>query len=64
MAKVELRQLIYFDAIVAHGGFTRAAEHLHVAQTAISAQTRKLERELGVDLLTRTTRRVQLTQRR
>lgn len=58
---MELRQLIYFDAIVAHGGFTRAGEHLHVAQTAVSAQLRKLERELGVELLTRTTRSVQLT---
>lgn len=58
---MELRQLVYFDAIVAHGGFTRAAEHLHVAQTAVSAQIRKLERELGVSLLTRTTRRVTLT---
>lgn len=58
---VELRQLIYFDAIVRHGGFTRAAEHLHVAQPAISAQVRRLEAELGVELRTRTTRRVALT---
>ncbi len=58
---MELRQLIYFDAIVRHGGFTRAAEHLHVAQTAVSAQIRRLEAELGVSLLTRTTRRVALT---
>lgn len=53
--------MVYFDAIVARGGFTRAAEHLHVAQTAVSAQIRKLEGELGVKLLTRTTRRVRLT---
>jgi LysR family transcriptional regulator, transcription activator of glutamate synthase operon len=58
---VELRQLSYFDAVVRHGGFTRAAEHLHVAQPAISAQIRRLESELGVTLLARTTRRVQLT---
>lgn len=52
---------MYFEAVATRGGFTRAAEHLHVAQTAISAQLRKLERELGVQLLARTTRRVQLT---
>ncbi|MEJ7786650.1 MAG: LysR family transcriptional regulator [Solirubrobacteraceae bacterium] len=58
---MELRQLTYFDAVVRHGGFTRAAEHLHIAQPAISAQIRRLEGELGVALLLRTTRRVQLT---
>jgi DNA-binding transcriptional LysR family regulator len=58
---VELRQLIYFDAIVRHGGFTRAAEHLHVAQPAVSVQIRRLEAELGVTLLRRTTRAVELT---
>ncbi len=59
---MELRQLTYFDAVVRHGGFTRAAEQLHVAQPAISAQIRRLEAELGVALLARTTRRVRLTQ--
>lgn len=58
---VELRQLVYFDAIVRHGGFTRAANALHVAQPAISAQMQQLETELGVRLLARTTRRVGLT---
>ncbi len=58
---MELRQLAYFDAVVRHGGFTRAAEHLHVAQPAVSAQIRRLEAELGVELLARTTRRVALT---
>jgi LysR family transcriptional activator of glutamate synthase operon len=58
---VELRQLIYFDAVVRHGGFTRAAENLHIAQPAISAQIRRLETELGTVLLQRSTRRVSLT---
>jgi len=58
---VELRQLVYFDSVVRHGGFTRAAEHLHVAQPGISAQIRQLEAELGVALLARTTRQVRLT---
>ncbi|MET0189481.1 MAG: LysR family transcriptional regulator, partial [Pseudonocardia sediminis] len=59
---VELRQLTYFEAVVRCGGFTRAAGDLRVAQTAISAQVRRLESELGVTLLTRTTRRVRLTE--
>lgn len=59
--RVELRQLTYFDAVVRHGGFSRAAAHLHVAQPAVSVQIRKLEAELGVALLSRTTRRVTLT---
>lgn len=59
---MELRQLVYFDAVACHGGFTHAANALHVAQPAISAQIRRLETELGVTLLTRTTRRVALTE--
>jgi len=59
---VELRQLMYFEAVARSGGFTRAAEQLHVAQSAVSAQIRQLETELGVTLLARTTRRVALTQ--
>ncbi len=58
---MELRQLVYFEAVVRCGGFTRAAESLHIAQPAVSAQIRRLEAELGVPLLARTTRRVSLT---
>jgi LysR family transcriptional regulator, transcription activator of glutamate synthase operon len=58
---MELRQLVYFEAVVRHGGFGRAAERLLVAQPAVSVQVRKLESELGVELLRRTTRRVELT---
>ncbi|WP_213004977.1 LysR family transcriptional regulator [Paractinoplanes toevensis] len=59
---MELRQLTYFEAVARLGGFTRAAEQLHVAQSAVSAQIRALESELGAELFTRTTRRVSLTQ--
>lgn len=58
---MELRQLIYFEAVVRCGGFTRAAQSLRIAQPAVSAQIRRLETELGVPLLLRTTRRVSLT---
>src|SRR5215470_8230134 len=58
---MELRQLAYFDAVARHGSFTKAAQRLHVAQPAVSAQIRRLEAELGATLLERTTRRVALT---
>jgi DNA-binding transcriptional LysR family regulator len=58
---VELRQLVYFEAVVRYAGFSRAAERLRVAQPAVSAQIRRLEAELGTPLLERTTRRVTLT---
>jgi LysR family transcriptional activator of glutamate synthase operon len=59
---MELRQLDTFAAVARQGGFTRAAEHLRLAQSAVSAQVRSLEAELGVPLFARTTRRVTLTQ--
>ncbi|GAA0548930.1 hypothetical protein GCM10010172_33610 [Paractinoplanes ferrugineus] len=59
---MELRQLRYFEAVARLGSFTRAAEQLHVAQSAVSAQVRALESTLKVELLTRTTRRVALTE--
>jgi LysR family transcriptional activator of glutamate synthase operon len=58
---MELRQLCYFEAVVRHRHFTRAADELHVAQSALSHQVRRLEDELGVELLHRTTRSVQPT---
>lgn len=58
---MELRQLVYFEAVIRCGGFTRAAESLRIAQPAISTQVQRLEAELGTALLTRTTRRVALT---
>jgi DNA-binding transcriptional LysR family regulator len=58
---MELGQLRTFEAVARHRSFTRASEELMVAQPAVSQQVRRLERELGVDLLRRTSRQVALT---
>ena len=57
----DLRQLSYFVAVAEHLNFTRAAESLYVGQPTVSAQLRRLERYLGVTLLVRTSRQVELT---
>jgi LysR family transcriptional activator of glutamate synthase operon len=55
---MELRQLAYAEAVARHRHFTRAADELHVAQSALSHQIRRLEAELGTQLFERTSRRV------
>ena len=57
-----LQRLRYFVAVADELNFTRAASGLHVSQPSLSAQIRALERDVGVDLLRRTTRRVELTE--
>lgn len=58
---MELRQLEYFVAVVEEANFTRAAARVHVAQPGVSAQIRRLERELGQELLDRSGRSVRMT---
>ena len=59
---MELRQLKYFIGIVDAGSVTRAAQYLHIAQPALSAQIVNLEVELGVQLLVRSVRGVVCTE--
>jgi DNA-binding transcriptional LysR family regulator len=58
---MELRQLQYLVAVVEEASFTRAAVRVRVAQPGVSAQVRRLERELGQELLDRTGRAVRPT---
>ena len=58
---MELQQLRYVLAVAEERNFTRAAERCFVVQSALSHQVKSLERELGVDLFARTSRRVELT---
>jgi LysR family transcriptional regulator, transcription activator of glutamate synthase operon len=59
---MELRQLRYIVALAEERSFTRAAGKVLVAQPALSQQIAKLEAELGLPLVDRTTRRVAMTE--
>lgn len=58
---MELRQIEYFVAVAGELSFTRAAERVHVVQSALSTAVAKLERELQVQLFDRSRQQIQLT---
>jgi len=57
---VDLRRLSYFMAVAELGSFRRAAEQLHIAQSALSRRVQELEQEVGQTLLDRSGTRVRL----
>ena len=59
--KIDFDGIQAFVVIAELGGFSKAAEHLHLTQTALTRRLQKLESYLGLKLLDRTTRYVELT---
>jgi DNA-binding transcriptional LysR family regulator len=62
MLRIQTEELIAFIAVVEAGNFSRAAENLDQATSAVSRQVKKLEAKLAITLFNRTTRKVNLTQ--
>jgi len=60
--RLNFRHLQYFWAVAIEGHLTRAARQLHVSQSALSAQIRQLEAQLGHDLFHREGRALRLTE--
>ncbi|MGV9319076.1 LysR family transcriptional regulator [Streptomyces sp. NPDC003660] len=61
-ADLDLRLVRYFTVVAEHRHFGRAATALHITQPSLSRQVRRLERELGVELLDRTPQGTRLTE--
>jgi DNA-binding transcriptional LysR family regulator len=58
---MELRQLEYFIAVASEMNFSRAAQQVHVVQSALSTSVSKLEKELGVELFDRSRQQIRIT---
>jgi LysR family transcriptional activator of nhaA len=62
MSRLNFHHLHYFWAVAKEGNLTRAAARLHVSQSALSAQIRQLEEQLGQPLFARVGRSLRLTE--
>ncbi len=58
---MDIKQIKYFLAVAESGGFSKAAQLIHIAQPALSAHVARLEAELGVKLFLRNTKGIELT---
>lgn len=58
---IEMRQLVYLDAVYKHKNFTKASKELYVSQPTVSAAIRVMEQELGMTLIERTPKSVVFT---
>lgn len=61
LTRIQLRELRYFVHVAELKSFTRASVHLRIAQPALSRQIKKLEDDLGIQLLVRSAQGVELT---
>ncbi|MFN3305423.1 MAG: LysR family transcriptional regulator [Roseateles sp.] len=57
----QLKRMAVFASVIRHGGFAAAARQLRTSTSAVSQQVRALERDMGVTLLHRSTRKLSLT---
>ncbi len=62
MSQLNYHHLRYFWAVAREGNLTRAAERLHVSQSALSTQVRQLEQQVGQPLFVRAARSMRLTE--
>ena len=62
MLGMEFRHLRTIVAVARHRSFTKAADELHLAQSAISQQIRRLEAEIGIEVFRRNSRSVEVTE--
>ncbi len=58
---MDLKRLQYFRQLAQTGNFTKAADQLGIAQSALSTSIKKLEHQLGLKLVNRTERQMSLT---
>lgn len=58
---MDTRQLRYYVALIEAGTYTKAAEQLHISQPSLSATIKKLEESVGLTLINRGSRSLQLT---
>ncbi|WP_251517779.1 MULTISPECIES: LysR family transcriptional regulator [Staphylococcus] len=60
---MKIIQLEYFVAVVNYNSFTKAANYLHISQPSLTTTIKKMEEDLGYDLLIRTTKDIKITEK-